>query len=37
MAGIAPGFEELGITGYAADIFWRTCSGTIGAGRIFEG
>ena len=37
MVGIAPRFEELGITGYTADIFRRTCSGTIDAGRIFEG
>ena len=37
MVGIAPGFEELGITGYTADIFGRTGSGTIDAGRIFAG
>ena len=37
MVGIAPGFEELGITGYTADIFRRTGSGTIDAGRIFAG
>ena len=37
VVGIAPGFEELGITGYTADIFRRTGSGTIDAGRIFAG
>jgi hypothetical protein len=37
MVGIAPGFEELGITGHTADIFRRTCSGTIDAGRILAG
>ena len=37
VVGIAPGFEELGITGYTAEIFGRTGSGTIDAGRIFAG